>query len=362
MTPNERVAVGREGWLFVTTNRALEVVRGMAPMSHGELSLWLDALESREQWAEQRGMQHLVVFVPAKGTIYPEHLPRGLTKLGPTRLEQVSARLGERGVRAEWLDLTDAMRVAMTGPFAGELLYRQHDSHWNVRGAFVGYHAILERLARRRPELSPRPKQAFRFQEVGEAGGGFGERLYLSDLVKEPNIVCRPSFRLSHRKVATPAPETQVLVTRVDDESLPTAVVFHDSFGELLRPLLAEHFRRAEFHRIIDFDVGILERVRPDVVVTVLAEPNLVNSRPYAIPSDTPEKVAAEFAEADDVLLRLDGEGGLGRTVDVDATCRDALFLTVEAAAMGQSVIAIKHEDGCDPTRVRRIIPPLESS
>ena len=64
----------------------------------------------------------------------------------------------------------------------------------------------------------------------------------------------------------------------VHDPSLPTAVVFHDSFGWELRPFLAEHFRRIDCYWTSDFFAAPLAQQKPDYVIQVVVERYLIGA------------------------------------------------------------------------------------
>jgi hypothetical protein len=71
----------------------------------------------------------------------------------------------------------------------------------------------------------------------------------------------------------TPPPGSkEVLVWEMDDPALPRAVMFHDSFAEPLRPLLAEHFARLACSWQDDFAPAFVERERPQVVLQEMVE------------------------------------------------------------------------------------------
>jgi hypothetical protein len=64
----------------------------------------------------------------------------------------------------------------------------------------------------------------------------------------------------------------------------PRAVIFHDSFGVALTPLLAEGFSRVRFEWIKEgFDTAIIESERPAVVVQEMTERYLMHPPPAAL-------------------------------------------------------------------------------
>ena len=67
----------------------------------------------------------------------------------------------------------------------------------------------------------------------------------------------------------------------VDDPSLPSGVLFGDSFSVGLAPLLAESFRRLDVVRFEQstgpqFDRPLLQRLRPQIVIQEIVERSLV--------------------------------------------------------------------------------------
>ena len=79
------------------------------------------------------------------------------------------------------------------------------------------------------------------------------------------------------------AGERFIRVSAIDDPSLPRAVVFHDSFGTALIPLLAEHFSRAYFVRG-GFNPAVVKRENPDVVIQIMCERFVMQPAPTSYP------------------------------------------------------------------------------
>src|SRR5262249_34283022 len=77
----------------------------------------------------------------------------------------------------------------------------------------------------------------------------------------------------SGRELPTHGPD---IVFEHPDKRLPRAVVFRDSFANLLTPLLSEHFRRVVFSRQYTLDSAVIEREKPDVVIHEFVERTLM--------------------------------------------------------------------------------------
>ena len=277
-SPAANVVVGKGGWLYYSGGRVLEDHRGLAPLTDEHLRRWAEALRRRREWLAERGGEYLVVIVPEKHTIYPEFLPDGMAPVGPaTRLDQFISDARVTGA-ARVLDLRGDLRGAK--PWSR--LYHRGDTHWNERGAYVGYRAIMAVLAERHPELAPFPPEDF------EPGA---ERLENLDLVRmigmrgrilEENLTFRP--RRPRRafdddpglkRTGKIDPNWHPFARQCPAAPPVKAVVLRDSFATLLAPYLAEHFRRSVFLWQKTFDYAVIDRERPDVVIHEMGERQL---------------------------------------------------------------------------------------
>ncbi len=309
-SPTDRVLLGKHGWMFVTTDRDVDVYRGVAPLDPVQLGLWEEAFVDRAAWLAERDIESLAVFVPSKAELYPEHLPDEVTRVGPTRMDQLRARLAVHADVVPLLDLAPALRREKTGRFTGLPLYRALDSHWNVRGAYVAYCEILAALAPRFPELVPHPARDYDFALRPRRGDDWATRMYVEDLFGEDHVAAKPRFEPRARPVTTRRNTEDLEIFEIDDERLPRAVVFHDSFGAALRPFLAEHFSYVEFHLLTEFDRTAVRRADADVVIQLMNERGLLLARPATSPFDTHKRLSQEFAASTSELLAVTPETG----------------------------------------------------
>lgn len=306
-TPSDQLLLGRHGWLFTTRERSVEIWRGLAPFGEDELAAWQRVLEDRAAWCGSRGMAYRFAVAPNKSSIYPEELPRGLNQVGRTRLEQLAGWMEERSdVRV--VDLRPALLEAKRRLAArGETAYYPLGTHWNRPGMLAGYRALLEALAPDVPGLAPRAEGDFEERPAADEGDNWGKRLYMEDRLHQRNVELVPRFERRARVVETAPSGLPVEVWETGDPALPSAVMFHDSFGNMQKALYAEHFRRIAFYYDPDLDVAFVERERPDVVVHLLVERALGPHRPALSPLDLEDEgpVRAAFEASERVLARL---------------------------------------------------------
>jgi alginate O-acetyltransferase complex protein AlgJ len=156
VSPTPRVILGENGWLYYGAVE-LPYYRALTPLTEAELRSWQALLEDRRDWLAARGIKYLVVFAPNKSTIYPENMPRAYNRLDRlSRLDQLIAHLRSHTT----LSVVD-LRPALLEAKRREQVYYRTDTHWNNRGAYVGYAAIMESLSRWYPGLKPLPRSAF---------------------------------------------------------------------------------------------------------------------------------------------------------------------------------------------------------
>ncbi len=276
------VILGRNGWIFYG-GLDLEFYRSLQPLEPQQLEAWQRLFESRRDWLAARGIPYLVVFAPNKSTIYPEFMPHAYNRVNPqSRLDQLMAHLKAHSSLTV-IDLREPLRSAKSQ----EQVYYRTDSHWNNRGAYVGYSKIMEALSTWIPGIKAAPRSEFRDVTVWEPARDLVRyMLGLEYYLPEEHIDLQPrNPRLARQlaeKVDSGSPGPGVATSRpnivfeLPDTRLPRAVMFHDSFTQALMPLLAEHFRRITFSWQYTLNKELVEREHPDVVIQEMVERTLM--------------------------------------------------------------------------------------
>ena len=259
------VVRGRDDWWFYASEHAhdghsLDELEGrVAPdPQEGE---WASVIRDRAA----RG-RYLAAVPPDKHLVMPQQLPFAPSG-AMLRLDRLAAAVGPQLL----LDLRGAVTSG----------YPPSDSHWLDEGAYQGYLAIHRRLGL---TGEPLPRTAFTAKPYDWPGdlwalrmaGPTHERVELWQAVAPlpahwPNgeLVARPGlFHLPAAQSAwAPGPlGVREALTLVDDPTLPTAVVFHDSYMPALLPYLSQHFRRVRYvwcHYL----QPVVDAEKPDVVV-----------------------------------------------------------------------------------------------
>jgi hypothetical protein len=273
------VILGKNGWLFYTPRPVAPGQPLERPFEAQDLARWQDIVQARHDWLAARNIPYLLVIAPDKQTIYPEMLPAGLARRpAVSRLDQLLQHL-RANTDIAVLDLRGRLLDAKKE----DRLYARTDSHWNDRGAFVAYRQIVQAVALWFAEMKPLPRSAFVPVAQDIPGGDLASMLMLSDRMHEEklslqprlpgraqriveNVVMEEKYRLRHIKP---------MVLAGGNPSGPRALVFLDSFGDMLIPYLSEHFARVVYAPADVLDTALVEREKPDVVIQEMVERKL---------------------------------------------------------------------------------------
>lgn len=277
---SDNVLVGKNGWLYLKQNLGWESFRSEQPLSRKEARAWLRALRGARDFLAEHDAQFLFIIVPSKETIYPEHLPWSAPRArDQTRLDEMLEVFAASGV--PYLDL----RAPLLEGRKHAQLYDRIDSHWNGHGARIGAELTLERA---RALLKQPPSWAALDSRLSPRSSWADIPLILAldGRVTEPSVELVPNQTRAERieppaSVLEPTRKQQTkMVYKVDDASLPRALILRDSFAEGFMPTLSEKFRRTTWLWTHDLDLRLVEREKPDIVIVEMTERFLSGSPP----------------------------------------------------------------------------------
>jgi alginate O-acetyltransferase complex protein AlgJ len=287
---NNRIIVGKEGWLFYSKDEKFLADRGLDPFSESELDEWEELLEKREKWFADQGIPFLVVIPPDKQTIYPEYLPdefRGFPT--PSRLDQLIDRLRQRNSPVKIIDIRPALLEAKRH---GQVYFKT-DSHWNDDGAYAAYVALLEAIRKELPNrrLVPQPLSNFERRTVTKSG----------DLAQQLDLYFEYHEETSEliRKDFVGRPEAfekliQIPFTDGPDPSAPRLLTYNDSFTGPLVQFLSGSFSHATYfwNPITEIiDPAPVKGARPDMVIHEFVERKLHDPMPVDPPEIRDERI-----------------------------------------------------------------------
>jgi alginate O-acetyltransferase complex protein AlgJ len=278
------VLIGKNNWLFFTESNLIDDFVGADPFTQSELEIWRSNLEHKRDWLAKHGIRYLFVVAPNKQTIYSEYLPDYLQKdRGQSRLQQLVAYL-KTFSDVSILDLS----AALIEEKKRHRVYYMTDTHWNDRGAYTAYRAIMDRVGQWFPTVSLKQIKIIEDKNILGPGGDLAGMLDMADTMQEERPVLRgqPTACSSEikqavadfRKIPADQVRSAPFVTTCDASKL-RAVVFRDSFFEALIPFIAEDFNRTVYiwkqydHAILK---ELIARQKPQIVIEEMVERLLI--------------------------------------------------------------------------------------
>lgn len=316
ISPSDRALIGRKGWLFLEQTSLADANRGALPLTGEELQALLDSFALRQEYLNERGIDFMVMPVPDKNSLFPEYLPASVRIIGPSRLAQFREALP--GAPFDAVDTYDALVAAKED---GEEIYFQTDSHWNSRGAWVAYRALMKAL-----------------RDSGYPGGALIDEsdvefirldpyhptdivknlLGLSGWVREAHgIRARVSdsgeiraFRGSDGReydyIYSPPPgQEKKHFIRTEPRDGSRVLIYRDSYANAMLPFLVHSFDEVVYARApksMSFDPADIDRYEPDLVIYEFVE------RALFYKPDDRLLLAARKAQAERSLIEGDLE------------------------------------------------------
>lgn len=266
------VVVGSNHWLVYATDIGMDKFQNVRPLTDAELINFDNSLMEFTNFVEERGAHLYFVAAPYKNTIYPEYVPGEIPQIGSTsRLDQILKHISG-GSSLRVLDL----RPALNKSKKSSQIYYSTDSHWNDLGGYAAYRAIMALLQPDYPELSIHPFSDF---EISMQSPKIMDLSYIigDTSLAEERVQLKFRFKQTgHTKPLVLPSGRQINFSRNENQSLPTALFFHDSFLYSVMPFLSEHFGYTFYVDMLGGG-GMLPRdwvdqFQPDVVLIVLNE------------------------------------------------------------------------------------------
>lgn len=279
-SPQRDVVMGRDGWLFYTRNNLLEDFFALESFTEEELNARQHLLEAKRDWLSSLGIPYFFVVAPNKQSIYPEQMPEAFYRSrGPSRLDQLFDHMRTRSD----INIVDLRRDLLEAK-SSDQVYFSADTHWNDKGAFIAYRSIMDAILRATNDHRLAPHSLADYQSIAaiRKGGDLAKMLGLADDMEERYDRLDPLFRRCAQEEPLPnfmdrdwKPFPDPVAYTCPNASLDL-VMLHDSFGNRIRPYLAESFRKSVFlwQHQLPWDVfkAVVLKEKPDFVVEEIVE------------------------------------------------------------------------------------------
>ena len=225
----DTVMAGTEGWLFYTDT--LDDYLGQNTMTDRQIFNTVHNIALLQQYVIEKGADFLFAIAPNKNSLYEEHMPYYADyKVSSVRnIDMLKPKFAEAEI--SYVDLFE--------PFEKEeeILYLKRDSHWNNKGAVLAYDTILDSLMMEH-ETYETVKAVREKKEYGD----LNKMLYPLTAKPEWNYYYQYdnqwSYVSDNKDVEAAWIETQC------SKGKGSLLMFRDSFGNTLLPLMAAQFEK----------------------------------------------------------------------------------------------------------------------
>lgn len=235
-TGNERVALGKDGWMFYKGDyNALDFLNEH-PATDAELKKSADYVAALASWCRKNNKGFYFFVAPNKHKVYHEYYGMGTNHTRTSNRESMINRFlskaQERGISTIY-----PLEEMLQAKQSGYLLYWKHDTHWNTRGAYIGYLALMQRIK----EMGTPAKIIEPEYEACVRYGRDLEAMYPNVLHDDSALYMEfkeKSDIITIRKDSAP----RGITVQKNPRKQGKVVLYRDSFTSALAPYLSETF------------------------------------------------------------------------------------------------------------------------
>lgn len=278
---SNKVMNGRDGWLFLKNDAAIAQVTGRVRDEERLIEAWVNLLKRHADRLGSRGVRFVFVPIPNKHAIYTEYLPLWLQ---PNTDSMNQREILIRIARENKINAVD-LKPLLTSLKRHRKTYYRTDTHWAETTAFRSYQAIYS-------AAMPNDIKFMLHEDDLEWHGKFfsgdlANMLNLNGILREE--VQRARFvgnsRVTARSRISDNPWggwRNSLVTTSSLSAAPRVMVVGDSFTKGSHMFWEESTSRFVWthHRGGDFDMTLVDRFKPDIVIFQIIERSLAEIEP----------------------------------------------------------------------------------
>ncbi len=257
---------GNDGWLYLIGDGNFEDYFKRNLLSESDCKKLKENIIDVSAWCEQNGIKCLFVICPNKHSVYPEHYPYPRPK-GKTQSDQIVEIFKE--INAPFVfsrDYLISQKEKSKIP-----LYSETDTHWNSLGAYYSFEEIQKKIQEifpnvNFPKIEYQTKVSYS-EDSGDLLNMLGLKSGRSTGVDLSPVNASDSDYYDIQKL-TDAYMSDLIATG-KNKSLPTAMVFRDSFCIFLTQFLSPLFSRTEYYWrwFTEDDKALVLQNKPDLII-----------------------------------------------------------------------------------------------
>jgi len=267
------VAVGKRSWLYSTNPDNAGDYQNRFFYTDAELSTIRHNLEEALDWHNARYASFFVMVLPVKSNIYPENLPDFIKRKNEnSKLIQLRDYMNKYS-RVKIIDVSEELKKAKNQ----EEVYYQHDFHWNFQGGFIGYTKLINEIKKVYPVIQPVTESLYRKQLDHTHNADLSKILSLENVLLNDEWGLKKILKTKAKTIDPPgyktvSPLQATVRTQLENSNMPKAVVYRDSYFNLMMPYFSENFSDCIYLWTNELSAEVVEKEKPDVVVYEMLE------------------------------------------------------------------------------------------
>lgn len=257
----DTVITGKNGWLYYKDT--LDDYLGQNTLSDRAIYNIANNLSIIQRYVEEKGAKFLFTAAPNKNSLYGENMPYYYNK----KVSDINnlALLKPQLEKAEitYADLFSQFKSQ------SEILYLKRDSHWNNKGAVLAYNTILDAL-----EIDHENYESIGSVRTKDYYGDLNKMIYPLGAEPEWNYEYQYDSSFVYETDTESVEDAWIQTSNKDGEG--TLLMFRDSFGNTLLPLMAEVFEKGYFSKGVPYQIeSYMNDYKPDTVIVEKVERNI---------------------------------------------------------------------------------------
>lgn len=276
LATNPMVYFGKENWMFYIGENVKNVYENKNLYTEQELQKMTRTLEERRDWLKSQGIAYYLLFPRLSHYFYQEKVGDGIYQYNKKpKLEQFTEYLSKHS-NLNVIDVYSPMLKAKQ-TYKRDLYYRS-DSHWNLFGSYFAYEAIIKRIQKDFPQIkSAIPLKEIQWIEEESTEADLSKLISLSSVItRHEYLPVHPDVNSSENIPAPNYPEYHsvhpLIVVKGKDSTMPSIVMNRDSYSNYLIPYFPKHFHRQTYIWSSLFFPTIIEKEKPNIVITEMME------------------------------------------------------------------------------------------
>ena len=255
-------------WLFYQENHdgnPIKEVQGVYDFTAEEVFQIEDAIDKNMEELAKRNIEVYYTFIPNKATLYKEKLPDNITIFDQdTRVDRLIKYLEDKNTK----NIINLKNYLLEAKKNGQVYHKQ-DTHWNEFGAFVGYKAISQTIAKD-SEINYNFEVQFPEEKLSDLD--LIQMSGIKDILKdvEPKVIYQEDVEFKGMVLQT---ENEIAITECETAPVDkTIMIVGDSFRKAMIPYFAKNFKKVIFLHRCDYGPYMLDAYAPDIIVCQFLE------------------------------------------------------------------------------------------